>query len=200
MILLALMLVTVTSGQDSSSEERLNQRIVNLENQLETQRKWRLDAEDKLKTTPVVSVNKLRKEILSRDGEKFKRLDEAKKASMDAKHAAESSKAQSDSQSEKLNHIEKVVVEDSVKKTLLTNFPGILTFLAALAAGGVSIITSSINRAKLDTKLQDIHVLVNGNLSKAQAEILELNQTVDGLKAQLVKLVIEKEKSIGVKP
>lgn len=184
----------------SDGEQKLNKRIVDLENQVETQRKWRLEAEEKLKTTPVVSVTKLGNEIRHRDTEKSKRLDETRKASIDAKAVAEIIKAQNDRQNDKLNHIEKVVVEDSVKKTILSNFPGVLTFLAALAAGGVSIITSTMNRAKIDTKLQDIHVLVNGNLSKAQAEIVELNQTVDALKAQLLRLVIDKEKSIGVKP
>jgi hypothetical protein len=151
--------------QFSPLEKRQNQRIVDLENQLLTQRKWRREAEEKLKSTPVVNVNKvvaLQKDAMAAhvaDVKDAKTATEATKATADKiLVSTQATEASSRATEAKAEHIEKVVEDYSLQKTLAVNFPAIITLLLAAVA---AIATVSNNRQGKRTEARVVQIAIS---------------------------------------
>ena len=175
-LLIPIIVVTAwaqPAHQFTPLEKRQNQRIVDLENQLSTQRKWRREAEEKLASTPVVGVNRIARQQKQAMDMHIADVKDAKSAAVDTKTTAdkilESAKvteAATKATEEKTQHIEKVVETYSMQKTLAQNMPGILAFLMALVAALVSV---SNNRTTRRTEAKVVQIGITTEAVKQAA-------------------------------
>ena len=179
---MACAIIPLFGQQFTPLEKRQNQRIVDLENQLATQRKWRREAEEKLKSTPVVGVNKiaaLQKDAMAAhvaDVKDAKVATEATKATADKiLESAKTTEATAKATEAKTQHIETVVETYSLQKTLAQNLPAIITLLLAAVTAIVSVSNNRINR-RTDAKVVQIGITTqavqkasNGHLTALMA-------------------------------